>query len=222
MARDYTGQLIVHNDPKAVDSEAFRILRTNLQFASLNEDLKVISFTSTGPGEGKSVVCANLAVSYAQAGARVILIDCDLRKPAMHSFFGLRNNVGLTSVLTGQKDIESALQDTQCENLRLLASGPIPPNPAEMLHSSVMQTLAEIKGHADKILIDAPPAAGGRCHDFTTMWLYPRCWGQTSAQGDGLRAKKQLTSTNARSWGGFEQSHPAGKRVLLLQLLQCQ
>lgn len=205
MARDYTGQLIVHNDPKAVGSEAFRTLRTNLQFASLNEDLKVISFTSTGPGEGKSMVCANLAVSYAQAGARVILIDCDLRKPAMHSFFGLRNNVGLTSVLTGQKDIESALQDTQCENLRLLASGPIPPNPAEMLHSSVMQkTLAEIKGHADKILIDAPPVLP--VADAMILANYVDgvilVVGVKQAPKEMvLRAKEQLTSTNARILG---------------------
>ena len=148
----------MQDDPKAVVSEAFRTLRTNLQFASLNEELRIISVTSTGPAEGKSVVCANLAVSIAQTGTKVILIDCDLRKPAIHKIFGLENHVGLTSVLTGQKDLESALRPTQSENLRLLTAGPIPPNPAELLQSKAMQaTLAQVKEHADKILIDAPP-----------------------------------------------------------------
>lgn len=195
----------MQDDPKAVVSEAFRTLRTNLQFASLNEELRIISVTSTGPAEGKSVVCANLAVSIAQTGTKVILIDCDLRKPAIHKIFGLENHVGLTSVLTGQKDLESALRPTQSENLRLLTAGPIPPNPAELLQSKAMQaTLAQVKEHADKILIDAPPVLPVADAMILASYVDGVIFviGVKQVSKDMVRrAKEQLDGANARILG---------------------
>jgi len=195
----------MQDDPKAVVSEAFRTLRTNLQFASLNEELRIISVTSTGPAEGKSVVCANLAVSIAQTGTKVILIDCDLRKPAIHKIFGLENHVGLTSVLTGQKDLESALRPTQSENLRLLTAGPIPPNPAELLQSKAMQaTLAQVKEHADKILIDAPPVLPVADAMILASYVDGVIFviGVKQVPKDMVRrAKEQLDGANARILG---------------------
>lgn len=205
MVTNYTGQLIVQDDPKAIGSEAFRTLRTNLQFASLNEELVTISLTSTGLSEGKSVVCSNLAVSIAQTGSRVILVDCDLRKPVIHRIFGLRNSVGLTTVLTGQSDIESALQKTGSENLRVLTAGPIPPNPAELLQSkSMQQTLEEIKGLADKILIDAPPVLPVADAMILASYVDGVIFvvGVHQAPREMVRrAKEQLESTNVRILG---------------------
>ena len=144
--------------PKAAVSEAFRMLRTNLVFANVDGDLHTILFTSCGPEEGKSVVISNLSVVLAQAGERVLLIDCDLRKPVQHEVFGLSNETGLTRYLTGFCPWEDAVQETQVSNLSVLTSGPIPPNPAELVGSKGMDRLLGIlKDKYDLIMIDAPP-----------------------------------------------------------------
>ncbi|NLL87967.1 MAG: CpsD/CapB family tyrosine-protein kinase [Firmicutes bacterium] len=203
--RHYTGRLIVLDDPKAVGSEAFRTLRTNLQFASLNEELVTISFTSTGPNEGKSVISSNLAVSIAQTGTKVILMDCDLRKPAVHRIFGLRNTVGLTTVLTGEASLESALQDTRCKNLQVLTAGPIPPNPAELLQSKAMEkTISEIRHFADKVLIDAPPVLPVADAMILASYVDGIVFvvgAQLAPKDMARRAKEQLESTNTRILG---------------------
>jgi capsular exopolysaccharide synthesis family protein len=114
--------------------------------------------TSAGPAEGKSTTTANLAVTYAQAGKRVLVIDADLRKPTLHHTFGLTNRWGLTSVMVGQAPLEQAIQDTNVENLWCLTSGPLPPNPSEMLASNKMTALIEnLKKEFDIILFDTPP-----------------------------------------------------------------
>lgn len=107
---DNTRRLVVQDDPKSVGSEAFRTLRTNLQYTSPDSQLHTVLFTSAVPGEGKSVVSSNLAVSLAQVGKNIILIDCDLRKPVVHKIFGLNNITGLTNILTGQVDYKEAIQ----------------------------------------------------------------------------------------------------------------
>lgn len=150
-------RLIVHEQPKSPIAEAYRTLRTNIQYARVDGELKVLLFTSAGPSEGKSTVAANSAVALAQAGHRVVLVDCDLRKPVQHHLFNV-NKKGLTNCLVGESPVLDLLQDTEAPNLRVLASGPIPPNPAELLGSSRMDAvLAALKGACDYILIDSPP-----------------------------------------------------------------
>ena len=150
-------KLIVHEDPKSPIAEAYRTLRTNLQFAKVNSELRTIMFTSSGPAEGKSTTIANVAVALAQSGRSIILVDCDLRKPVQHRIFGKRNK-GVTNILVDDSPAEAFLQDTEIDNLRILPSGPIPPNPSELLSSSKMVELfAELKELADIVLIDAPP-----------------------------------------------------------------
>lgn len=150
-------KLIVHEDPKSPIAEAYRTLRTNLQFAKVNSELRTIMFTSSGPAEGKSTTIANVAVALAQSGRSIILVDCDLRKPVQHRIFGKRNK-GVTNILVDESPAKAFLQDTEIDNLRILPSGPIPPNPSELLSSSKMVELfTELKELADMVLIDAPP-----------------------------------------------------------------
>ena len=150
-------QLIVHEQPKSPIAEAYRTLRTNIQYAKVDGELKVLLFTSAGPGEGKSTVAANTAVALAQAGHKVILVDCDLRKPLQHHVFQL-NKKGLTNCLVGESPAIELLQETEVPNLRVLTSGPIPPNPAELLGSSRMElALNSLKEIADYIVLDCPP-----------------------------------------------------------------
>lgn len=151
-------QLIVSDDPKSIGSEAFRTLRTNLKFIPSDSGLKLIMGTSAGSDEGKSTTISNLAASIALSGKTVLLVDCDLRKPVLNSIFGLKNDVGLTSILTGQANIKEAIQDSHVKGLKILTSGVIPPNPAELLESKKMQLLLEeLRNSYDQIILDAPP-----------------------------------------------------------------
>lgn len=150
-------KLIVHEDAKSPVAEAYRTLRTNIQFAKVDGELRVIMFTSAGPGEGKSTTTANTAVAMAQSGKRVIIIDCDLRKPVQHKIFGKRNR-GVTNILVEDRSVAELIQDTDIDNLQVLTSGPIPPNPSELLGSAKMrEIISEAKRLADIVIIDAPP-----------------------------------------------------------------
>ncbi|MBP1962317.1 CpsD/CapB family tyrosine-protein kinase [Paenibacillus aceris] len=151
--------IITHQNPKSPISEAYRTLRTNIQFSSIDEELKVIMVTSAGPGEGKSTTLVNLAVAYAQADKKVLVIDADLRKPTMHHTLQVSNRFGLTNLLTNQLTIPDVIQETTIPSLSIISSGPIPPNPSEILASKKMiSVLDELKQQFDIILIDAPPA----------------------------------------------------------------
>ena len=151
-------KLITLTHPKSPVSEAFRTLRTNIQFASIDKTLRTIMVTSTGPGEGKSTTMANLAIVLAQQEKRVLLIDADLRKPTVHHTFRLPNRIGLTSVLAGVEPLANAIQNTGIEHLEVITSGPIPPNPAEIIGSKKMASLVEeISPAYDYVLFDAPP-----------------------------------------------------------------
>jgi capsular exopolysaccharide synthesis family protein len=150
-------RLIVHEDAKSPIAEAYRTLRTNIQFSKTDGDLKTIMFTSSGPGEGKSTTIANTAVALAQAGKNIILLDCDLRKPVQHKIFHKRNR-GLTNILVEEVPVQNFIQDTEIDNLRILTSGSIPPNPSELLGSKKMQELLDyLKKQADYLIIDVPP-----------------------------------------------------------------
>ncbi len=139
-------------------SEQFRTIRTNISFASVDKEMRLLMVTSSGPGEGKSTVLANLAVVFAQQGKKVLLIDADLRRPTAHYTFGLTNTFGLTTVLTKQGSLNETISKTEVENLHVLPSGPIPPNPAELLSSRMMtELLKKAKEDYHVVLLDTPP-----------------------------------------------------------------
>ncbi|HLN60790.1 MAG TPA: CpsD/CapB family tyrosine-protein kinase [Symbiobacteriaceae bacterium] len=150
--------VVAQREPSSVVAEAFRVLRTNLQFLGLDEPLRSILLTSAAPGEGKSTTAANLGVAFAQAGTRVCLVDADLRRPMLAKLLGLENWAGLTTALIGQAPLEECVKKTPVEGLWLLPSGPVPPNPAELLGSERMAALLErLKAEYDLVLIDSPP-----------------------------------------------------------------
>lgn len=145
--------------PRSPVSEAYRTLRTNLEFSSLDKPIKTMVVTSPGPEEGKSTTLANLAVALAQAEKEVILVDCDLRRPSQHEIFGLQNGVGLTTMVVDEEAMaEPPLQETIVPGLWLLPSGPLPPNPSELLGSRRMEEIiAVLAKRADRVMFDAPP-----------------------------------------------------------------
>lgn len=155
-----TRQLVAWLKTKAPESEAYRTLRTNIQFSSVDKPIKTLLVTSSSPGEGKSTTAANLAVVLAQTGQHVIVVDTDLRRPVLHKVFDVPNNTGLTTALlvSDPAQISAHLQETEIDNLTLLTSGPIPPNPSELLGShrmtSLVQALSEL---ADIVIFDSPP-----------------------------------------------------------------
>jgi capsular exopolysaccharide synthesis family protein len=149
--------LVTITDPRSPFSEAYRTLRTNLSFYSLDHPLRTLVVTSPAPNEGKSTTVANLAVTMAQSGRRTILVDCDLRRPTLHELFDLPISPGLTNLVL-EEVTDPPLQQTGIENLWLLSSGPTPPNPADMLGTHrVDQVIASLLTKADFILFDAPP-----------------------------------------------------------------
>jgi polysaccharide biosynthesis transport protein len=153
-------KLAAHHLPRSPVAEAYRVLRTNLSFAAIDGGLRSVLITSSSPGEGKSTTAANLGVVMAQTGKQVILVDADLRRPTQHKLFEVANNQGLTTaLLDGQAPLGEHLQQTTIAGLRLLTSGPLPPNPAELLNSQRMHQLIEsLQGEADLVIFDTPPA----------------------------------------------------------------
>ena len=149
--------LVTITDPRSPASEAYRTLRTNLSFYSLDKPLRTLVVTSPAAGEGKSTTIANLAVTMAQSGRRTILVDTDLRRPTLHELFDLQMAPGLTNLVMEEVG-DLPLQQTPVENLWLLSSGPKPPNPADLLGAARMdQIIAQLLEKADMVLFDAPP-----------------------------------------------------------------
>lgn len=160
-ADDGQRRLIVHHEPKSPISEAYRTLRTNIQFSSVDRPISSLLITSSSPGEGKSTTAANLAVVIAQNGQSVVLVDADLRRPTIHKFFGLPNAGGLTSALLSGDNapVESFIQPTEIDNLYVLTSGQLPPNPSELLGSQRMRELIRrLQEEVDVVVFDSPPA----------------------------------------------------------------
>jgi non-specific protein-tyrosine kinase len=152
--------LITLTDPRSPISEAYRTLRTNLSFYSVDDPIRTLVVTSPAPDEGKSTTIANLAVTMAQSGRRTILVDCDLRRPTLHELFDVDNNTGITSMVLDE-DAAPPLRKTEVENLWLLPSGPKPPNPADLLGSrQIDRVLTQLQDQADIVLLDAPPVIG--------------------------------------------------------------
>ncbi len=209
-------KLIASAEPRSPVAEAFRSLRTNIQFSSVDKPIHTILITSAGPAEGKSLVSANLAVVMAQAGLRVILVDADLRRPAAHKFLNRPNHNGLTDlVLQASTGWEGSVQETTVRNLALVSSGQIPPNPSELLGSQKMQqVLNRLAEHSDIVVIDSPPvlavtdsAVLARVADAVLMVLDA---GSTRI-GAALQAKAQLEQVGAKLIGLVMNKIPVGR-----------
>ena len=197
--------IVTLTDPKGGAAEAYRTLRTNMLFLARTGTLRVIGIVSPAAGEGKTTTAANLAVSIAHAGKRVIVVSCDLRKPRLHRCFGVPNDPGVTSVLSGM-NLADAIQKPRMGNLRVLASGPTPPNPAELLGSEAMERMLEtLQMFADFVILDTPPllavsdgiSLASRC-DAVLMVADAR----NSARGALAHAREQLEQVGAKLVGG--------------------
>jgi capsular exopolysaccharide synthesis family protein len=154
--------LVTVKNPRSLNAEAYRVLRTNLRFSGIKNPSGALLVTSALPGEGKTTTAANLAITLAQTGKRVVLVDTDLRKPGVHKFFGLPNNSGLSSLFLDvelNRERERVMQPTAIEGLRVITSGPLPPNPAELLDSKQMGEIVEsLRAVSDLVILDSPPA----------------------------------------------------------------
>lgn len=151
-------EMIVHNSPKAAASEAYRSLRTNLLFSSADSPPKVVLITSPGPMEGKTLTTINLGAAMAKFGSKTIIIDCDMRMPGIYKLFNLSKDQGMSNMLAGTAKASEIIVKTEIENLDVVFSGPIPPNPAELLGSNRMAKFIEFcREHYEHIIIDSPP-----------------------------------------------------------------
>ncbi|KOP65417.1 capsular biosynthesis protein [Bacillus sp. FJAT-18019] len=197
--------LIVSMNPKSPISEVYRILRTKIHFSSKDQELKTLMITSTQTGEGKTTTISNLAVTYAQEGKRVLLIDADMRRPSLHRVFSVPNHQGLSTLLTGQTSVQDSVQETIVSNLSLLPSGPVPANPAELMDSVVMRELLEqLKPEYDVILLDTPSVLSVS----DSVIVSALCDGVVMIVASGKvrkdhlkKAKEQLDHVNARMVG---------------------
>jgi capsular exopolysaccharide synthesis family protein len=192
--------------PRSAAAEAYRVLRTSIQLGGVDKPIKSILVTSSTRAEGKSLTAANLAVVMAQGGLRTILVDGDLRKPFQHRLFGISNNdVGLTNSLSKPGTIDEFLRPTKVENLRLLTSGPLPPDPAELLGSERMRALkARLEAEVDMLIFDSPP-----CLPVADTAILARLLDRAilvvdvshTRRKDALRAKEILHRAGARVLG---------------------
>jgi succinoglycan biosynthesis transport protein ExoP len=153
--------LLVASPEASVDAEAYRILRTNLEFNRKSSDANSVTFVSGGAGEGKSTTLANLAFTFAQGGYNTLIVDADLRRPSQHRIFGLSNDKGLTDFLTSDLDLEDVVQTTSMPNLFMLTSGRLPSDAVGVLNSqSMMDLIAQVKNRFDIVFFDSPPILG--------------------------------------------------------------
>lgn len=201
-----TNTLVTISSPRSPVAEAFRALRTNLEFSNLDKSLRAILVTSARAEEGKSTTLANLAVTMAQGGKKVILVDADLRRPTQHQIFGLKSTPGLTDMVRDEALLANPpLQDTPVPTLKVLTAGALPPNPAEILGSKQMsQLLAALLERADTVLLDAPPIlavtdAAVLSNKVDGVLLVASA-GKTKRE-DAQKAQQQLEKINARVIG---------------------
>ncbi len=154
----YQSRLITHFDPKSPVSEAYRSMRTNIELSSVDKSIKSVVITSAGPGEGKSTTIANLAIAFAQLDQKTLLVDTDMRRPVLQKVFQVPRVPGISDIITGSNTLEECIHETSVENLYILPSGNLPPNPSEMLGSKKMREIYQnLIGHYDKVFFDAPP-----------------------------------------------------------------
>lgn len=198
--------LITTTNPTSVVSEQFRTIRTNIQFSMVDKDIQTLVVTSAGPNSGKTLVASNLAATFASQDKRVLLVDADLRKPTVHKTFRVRNSEGLTTLLTdGETKVTDAIYRSPVENLYILTSGPVPPNPAELLSSNRMDSIKkEMKQLFDLIIFDMPPVIAVTDAQVMaskadgTMFVIPK--GQASKE-EVIKAKELLDMVGANVIG---------------------
>jgi len=198
-------KLVTHDNPKSIVSEQFRTVRTNINFSMPDKDLKTLLFTSSTPGEGKSTSASNVAIVFAEEGKKVLLVDADMRKPTMHYTFHKPNSTGLSNLLTRKWELKDVVIETEIEGLHIVTSGPIPPNPAELLGSKTMDSLIEelIAGY-DIVIFDAPPLLSVA----DAQILSNKCDGTilvissgTAEKDSVIKAKEALVSSKANILG---------------------
>lgn len=221
--KDYSHKLIAERDLRSPLTEGYRALRTNLQSSALEATSKTILITSPGRADGKSVTAANLAVVLAQAGISVILVDADLRRPVIHEIFGLRNHIGLTNWLVRQENEARAttgearlwskrlslpkpyIQTTRVPRLRVITSGPLPPNPAEVLGSICMQQFLEAAAQmADVVILDSPPCVAVTDGVILARWadgVLLVLDSQNTRRQEVRRARESLQAVGAKVLG---------------------
>jgi non-specific protein-tyrosine kinase len=198
-------QLVTIAHPRSPAAEAYRTLRTNIQFCTLDAPVRSLLVTSASPEDGKSVTLANLAVTFAEAGQEVALVDADLRRPSLHTLFGLPNERGLTTFLLEDPNSQPPLQSVNVDHLRVLTSGPLPHNPADLLGSQRMEKVVErLRDLAEIVLFDAPPViavadAAVLARKLDAVLLVVGV-GRTKRDHAG-RAKRLLEKANARVLG---------------------
>jgi capsular exopolysaccharide synthesis family protein len=153
------GGLVSLREPKSAPAEAYRMLRTNLEYTGIDKSKKLLLFTSARMKDGKTTTISNLAITLAQAGDKVLLVDCDLRKPRIHKIFGLDNEFGITNVIVGNQPLKQVIKKFEpLKYLSVITAGVIPPMPAEILASDRMgEVLKRLSEHFDYVLIDTPP-----------------------------------------------------------------
>jgi capsular exopolysaccharide synthesis family protein len=199
-------KLVTKSNPKSPISEQYKTIRTNINFSSVDREMRSVMVTSSGPGEGKSTTVANLAVVFAQEGKKVLLVDSDMRKPTAHYTFNLPNTFGLTSVLTKQKTLPEVVHTSEVSNLDILTCGPIPPNPAELLSSRAMNHfLGEVYTQYDFVIFDTPPVLAVT----DAQVLANQCDGTILVISSGtteidraVKAKEVLETTKTKLLGG--------------------
>lgn len=185
--------------------EAYKVLRTNIQFCNFNKGIKTMAITSCNPGEGKTTTAINLAISMAKSGMKVLLIDADLRKPMLMKHLGGNNDVGLSNLISGYSTTEEVINSTDVDNLYFIACGPKPPNPAELIGSSRFgELLKEAERKFDMVIIDTPPLGSvidcaiiSAQTDGTLIVIESKAIDYQNAQ----RVKEQLERANARILG---------------------
>ena len=197
--------LITVTQPKSPVAEQYRTIRTNIEFMAVDQEIQVILVTSATQGEGKSTTSSNLAVTYAQQGKKVLVVDTDMRRPTVHYTFRVANGLGLSSLLTRQAELDKAILPTKVDNLSILTAGPIPPNPAELLSSKAMERLImQLRDQYDIIILDAPPllqVADSRITSKLTDGVVMVVGCTTSDRQRVLKAKEQLELAEAKILG---------------------
>ena len=194
-----------HRRPKSSVAECVRSIRTNLLFMTPDTHLKRLLITSAGPQEGKTTVATNIAITMAQSGSRTLLVDTDMRRPRIHRAFGIVNDSGMSSLIVGQAKPEDVIRETIVPNLYLLPCGPVPPNPAELLHTQrFKQIVQELDGMFDRVIFDSPPVGAVAdalilSGDVDGVVIVVKA-GRTVREV-ALRTKMSLDDVNARIFG---------------------
>lgn len=195
---------ILEKQPKSIEAESYRILRTNIMYSSFDKEIKRILVTSAEPGEGKSITSGNLALAFAQDEKKVILIDCDLRRPSLHKKFRISNNKGLSDAIINKDKLNDCIQK-RTEYLDILTAGKIPPNPSEMLGSQAMSSLLdELSNIYDVIILDSPPVLAvtdAQILSTKTDGTILVVRGEKTKKDTVLAAKEVLTKVNVNILG---------------------